>query len=220
MDGTCCAVPELVREYLHAGALVKLIAEKEADLLAMPTKDRELEFCLRNPCYIYLLLGACAMTLGYQLPEPYIAMLTKVNTEGGLMPDALKQMKTALFGPDGYVNGTPYNFESKGLLETADSAERKDPKANKSGFVMMNVPSRGELFNTGMGDSSTSAIIEELRQKKTDPASCGNCGANATLGGKSLLVCARCKDRKYCSVACQKAAWKTHKVCEPARESI
>jgi hypothetical protein len=101
-----------------------MIAQKEATMLAMPTKNRELEFALQDPCYVYVLLGACAMTLGYPLPQGYIATLKKVYTEGGLMPDALKQMKKALAGPGGYRNGEAYDFESKDLIETANS---KDP---------------------------------------------------------------------------------------------
>jgi hypothetical protein len=85
--------PDVVRKHLDSGVLVKLIAQKEATLLAMPTKERELEFHRQDPCYAYVLLGACAMTLGCRLPESYTAMLKKVYTEGGLMPDALKQME-------------------------------------------------------------------------------------------------------------------------------
>ncbi|KAF2827685.1 hypothetical protein CC86DRAFT_393760 [Ophiobolus disseminans] len=204
--GNICSAPDLVRDHLNSGVLVKLIAEKEATLLAMPTKDRELEFGLQDPCYVYVLLVSCAMTLG-------------LYTEGGLMPDALKQMKKALFGPDGYVNGAPYDFESKGLLETANSAGREDKKPNQFGFIGMNVIGPGGLFNTGMSDFSTSAIIKELRQKYNNPDSCAGCGVDSTPGGKNLLVCSKCRDRKYCSVAYQKKAWKFHKkVCEPAVE--
>lgn len=50
-------------------------------------------------------------------------MLKKVYIEGGLMPDAQRQMRRALFGPGGYKNGKPYDFRSKTLLETANSPE-------------------------------------------------------------------------------------------------
>jgi hypothetical protein len=126
-------------------------------------------------------------------------------------------MKKALAGPTGYRNGELYDFESKSLVETANSDDRKDKKPNKLGFVGMNVPSPGGLFNTGMGDSSTSAIIKNLRDKHNKPNVCAGCGTNATKGGESLLVCSRCKDRKYCSLECQKLHWKVHKkLCEPA----
>lgn len=105
--------PEEIREHLDSGVLTEMIANKEASILAMPTKEQELEFYFRDPCYIYVLLGACAMTLGCQLPESYIEMMKKVYREGGLMPDALKQMERALFGPDGYTNGVPMILSRK-----------------------------------------------------------------------------------------------------------
>jgi hypothetical protein len=105
------SAPDVVRKHLNSGVLAKMIAEKEKAMLAIPTKDDELKNYLQDPCYTYVLLGACAMTLGCHLPESYLAMLRKVYTEGGLMPDALNQMKQALFGPNGYANdGTPYDL--------------------------------------------------------------------------------------------------------------
>jgi hypothetical protein len=130
------SAPDVVRKHLNSGVLAKMIAEKEEAMLAIPTKDDELRNCLQDPCYTYVLLGACAMTLGCHLPESYLAMLKKVYTEGGLMPDALNQMKQALFGPNGYANdGTPYDFESKTLIETANSMDCKDEEPNRAGFL-------------------------------------------------------------------------------------
>ncbi|KAJ9653116.1 hypothetical protein H2198_007666 [Neophaeococcomyces mojaviensis] len=44
---------------------------------------------------------------------------------------------------------------------------------------------------------------------------CGNCGRakrkDADSGKEELLVCSRCKKRKYCSAECQKADWKSHR---------
>jgi hypothetical protein len=215
--GKSCSNPELVRKHLDSGALVYLIAEKEAAMLAMPSKEQELEYYFRDPCYIYVLLGACAMTLGCQIPDQYISMLKKVYTEGGLMPDALKQMKKALKGPHGYNDGEPYDFESKDLVETANAMDDTDKVSNGLGFIGMNVLSPGGLFDTGMGNSSTSAIIKELRKRQKDPDVCAGCGSDAGPTGKILLMCARCKDRKYCSAECQKQHWSIHKkLCEPA----
>jgi hypothetical protein len=85
------------------------------------------------------------MTLGCRLPDTYISMTKKVYKEAGLMPDALQQMKKALFGPDGYKNGVPYDFGSKTLDETANSLSAEDPKPNARGYVGLNVPSPGGL---------------------------------------------------------------------------
>ncbi|KAF1950442.1 hypothetical protein CC80DRAFT_578477 [Byssothecium circinans] len=205
---------EFVRQHLDSGVLAKMVQEKEAAMLAPP---KEGEWVFNDPCYAYVLLGACAMSLGCHLPDSYISMLKKVYTEGGLMPDALKQMKKALFGPDGFTNGVPYDFESKDLVETANAMGSAPPSGR--GWVGMNVIGPGGIFNTGMGDSSTSAVIKELRAKHNHPDACGGCGVEQGEEGTVLMQCARCKDRKYCSKDCQRKQWKIHKrVCEPADE--
>jgi hypothetical protein len=204
----CSSDPDFVRQHLDSGVLAKMIKEKEAKFYEPPEM-------FRDPVYLYVLLGACAMTLGCQLPDPYMAMLKKVYTEGGLMPDALKQMRKALFGPEGYKNGVLYDFESKGLLETANSMDDVPQSKQSRGYIGMNVMSPGGFSNTGMGDSSTSVVIQELRAKHDKPNACGGCGKERTADGESLLRCARCKDRNYCGVACQKQHWKVHKkVCD------
>ncbi|KAJ8110692.1 hypothetical protein OPT61_g6526 [Boeremia exigua] len=212
--------PDIVRKHLDSGVLVDLIKVKEAKLLSIPSgsPDQELEYALRDPSYGYVLLGACAMTLGCQLPEPYIAMLKVVYTEGGLMPDALKQMRKALFGSGGYNNGEPYDFKSKNLIETANSREPSERKVNALGFVPMNVLSPGGFFNTGMGNSTDSAVMKELRNKLHSPGTCAGCSALCGQGGAALLQCVRCKDRRYCSVQCQKKHWKIHKkLCQAGK---
>ncbi|KAF2683225.1 hypothetical protein K458DRAFT_443397 [Lentithecium fluviatile CBS 122367] len=129
------------------------------------------------------------------LPASYLSMLKKVYTEGGLMPDALKQMRKALIGPGRYQNGVPYDFKSKGLLETANA--KVDPEPNKSGFQLMNVMSPAGLFSTVVGDSSTLAVIKELRDKHNNPGACGGCGVKNGIGDKALVQCSRCRDRRY-----------------------
>ncbi|KAJ4346455.1 uncharacterized protein N0V89_010384 [Didymosphaeria variabile] len=204
--------PDVVRHHLDSGVLVDLIEKKKAKMLAPPNR---LDF-LRDPCYEYVLLGACAMGLGCTLPSDYLNMLKKVYTEGGLMSGALMQMRKALFGPDGFTNGVPYDFESKDLIETANSMHDEDRQPGASGFVSLNVIGPGGFFNTGMGDSSTSTIIKELRAQHAKPDACGGCGVKAQQSGAALLQCAKCKNRRYCSSTCQKKHWKVHKrVCDP-----
>jgi hypothetical protein len=210
INSYACSDPKLVRKHLDSGVLAKLIADKEAKLLTIPEKHE-----WHDPCYIYVLLGVCAMTLGCQLPESYISMLKKVYREGGLMPVALKQMKKALFGPDGFENGVPYDFEVKSFEQMAMETDRKP---GSSGIISMNVIGPGGIFNTGMGDSTTSKIIKELRDKHNNPDLCGGCGLKAGEEGTVLMRCGQCKDRKYCSSDCQKKSWKVHKkVCDPAQ---
>ncbi|KAI4644745.1 uncharacterized protein J4E78_009564 [Alternaria triticimaculans] len=212
-----CSHPKLIRNHLDSGILVDMIATKEAKMLAGPVGLKEKWFGNwgPDPTYVYVLLGACAMTLGCKLPAAYITMLKKVYTEGGLMPAAQGQMKKALFGPNGYKNGVPYDFKSKSITEEANA--RPSEPANGMGFQMMNVPGPGGLFSTGMTDSSTSLVVKELREQFNKPDLCGGCGVKARAGGDALLSCAKCKNRKYCSTECQKKHWKVHKkVCELA----
>ncbi|EMD96833.1 hypothetical protein COCC4DRAFT_41685 [Bipolaris maydis ATCC 48331] len=217
-----CSDPELVRKHLDSGVLVDMIAKKESKMLSKldGSLDQRLDYLTRDPCYAYVLLGACAMTLGCQLPEAYVSMLKKVYTEGGIMADAQRQMRKALFGPGGYKNGKPYDFESKTLSETADSSATEEHDVNPLGFRPLNVLSPGGLFETGMTTSTTSLILKELRAQIHEPDACGGCGAEHRAGGKALLMCSKCHNRKYCSVKCQKKSWKVHrKVCVPPKAS-
>jgi hypothetical protein len=212
-----CSDVELVRQHLDNGALAYVIADKTTKLLSKPKEFDIEDFDFYDPCYVFVLLGACAMMLGCTLPQSYLVMLKKVYTEGGLMPDALKQMHKALFGPNGFQNGVPYDFECKDLLETANSMEDAEPTAG--GVIGMNVIGPGGFFNTGMGDSKTSAIIKELRDQHNNPNACGGCGVEDGEGGKDLLQCSKCKERRYCGAACQKKSWKVHKkVCKPVKK--
>ncbi|EUC39278.1 hypothetical protein COCCADRAFT_31658 [Bipolaris zeicola 26-R-13] len=217
-----CSDPELVRKHLDSGVLVDMIAKKESKMLSELTGslDQRLDYLTRDPCYAYVLLGACAMTLGCQLPDAYVSMLKKIYTEGGLMPDAQRQMKKALFGPGGYKNGRPYDFGSKTLLETANAREVEERDTGSQGFVMMNVLSPGGIWNTGMTTSTTSLILKELRAQRNEPDVCGGCGADHRAGVNALLTRSKCHNRKYCSIECQKKSWKVHrKVCVPPKAS-
>ncbi|KAI0587989.1 zf-MYND domain-containing protein [Pyrenophora tritici-repentis] len=219
--GPACSHLDSVRKHLDGGILADLIAKKEAKMLGAlaGSKEEMLEYWMEDPCYVYVLLGACAMTLGCRLPDTYVAMLKKVYTEGGLMPQAQQQIKKALFGPNGYVNGVPYDIESKTLTEEADS--RPSEPDNGRGYQLMNVMSPGGIFNTGMTTSSTSTVIKELRDQRNKPNVCGNCEAKRGPQDQALLICAKCKNRSYCSVDCQKKAWKVHKkVCVAPKVSL
>lgn len=60
--------------------------------------------------------------------------------------------------------------------------------------------------------------IKELAKTLDDlPEGCAGCGKEEREDGRALLVCARCKEEKYCSTECQKKCWKTHKkACQSA----
>ena len=42
-------------------------------------------------------------------------------------------------------------------------------------------------------------------------AACDACARLPSVGQPTFKVCARCKSRRYCGVACQRAHWPTHK---------
>lgn len=149
------------------------------------------------------MVGDCAMRLGCQLPNSYIAMLKKVYKESGLMLDTFKQMKKALFGPDNYKNARAIRLPIQEPDRDADRANMENRQPNASGVFGM--------FNTGMGDFKTST----LRNKHNNTNACGGCGAKKGEGDEALLNCGRCKDRTYCSMECQKKHWTAHrKVCK------
>jgi hypothetical protein len=210
--------PEVVRKHLDSGALAKCVKAWETKMLTVPngSRDQQFEYLFRDPVYCYVLLGACAMTLGCHLQESFLDMLKIVYTESGFLTPALKQLHKALFGPKGFKNGKPYNFESKSLVETANSMPKNQPP-NALGFVGMNVMGGpGSMFGPYGTNSVDSVIMKELRSKIHKPGVCAECSVSHGEGGRALLQCARCKDRVYCSTVCQKKHWKIHKkLCKP-----
>lgn len=109
--------PEIVRNYLDSGPLDEFIKSHEDKILADLPPGRY-NF---SPSYFCVLIAACAMTLGCRLPASFLSLLRKVHPEAELLPGGFLQMQKALFGPDPYQNGVPYDFASKNLLETANS---------------------------------------------------------------------------------------------------
>ena len=69
-----------------------------------------------------------------------------------------------------------------------------------------------DCFYTGL-TSGTSTQSE--RPVSTSITGCGNCGgrkkSETGAGEEKLLVCSKCRQARYCSMACQKADWRNHK---------
>ena len=128
----------------------------------------------------------------------------------GLMAESIEQMDEALNGPNGYKDGNMYEFEYP-------EVEREEPKPTPGGFTLLNVPGPGGLF-----DYAPKGSKQGLAELKNSLAAgnhlvdvCGGCGAKAGKDGALLLLCAKCKKRKYCSRECQAKNWKLHKkMCE------
>lgn len=209
---------EVVKKHMNAGMLAQLVAKYEGKMNG-PDSAKD----WHPPQYVLVLIGACAMTLGCTLPPPFVALLKKIYASTGLMDEAKMQMRKALHGPNGYVNGTAYNFGSLGLMDTMSQGMSSGGHGKKQGgFTMMNVQSPGGLPPLSPED------IADLRRKmhgennapqaqpEYGPDVCGGCGKTQGEGGKELMKCAgTCGGRTYCGKACQKKHWKLHKgVCK------
>lgn len=193
---------DLVREHLNSGALLKLIEQKQA---AMNDKSDELTstFAL----YEFVLLGACAMTLGCNLPANYKAQLAAKYRKSGMMRDAVVQMQMALSdGHKGYKDGEPYEFTARSVVDPPSAAElrEKEERDKKRGFVMLNVPAPFGFFPSG-------GTAAEARTPEYEGEMCGGCGSEGRADGKPLLLCGRCKAKKYCGKVCQAGHYKQHK---------
>ncbi|KAH7372039.1 hypothetical protein BKA66DRAFT_469119 [Pyrenochaeta sp. MPI-SDFR-AT-0127] len=74
-----------------------------------------------------------------------------------------------------------------------------------------------EAMNSSAGYSDDEGVdfgdqIKELAKTLDEfPDCCAGCGNIERENGARLLICARCKKAKYCSVDCQKSCWKEHK---------
>lgn len=166
-----------------------------------------------HPTYVFCLLGACAMTLGCKIPLHFKKRMQHCFLECGMMELAERQMFKALNGPDGYEAGVPYDFESLGLIATANIETPGPP--NAAGFELMNVPSPGGLI-PGPPKNKTARML--MTEGRFGAEQCGHCG-NASSSDAMLLQCARCKMRKYCGKECQSKHWTAHKnICKRVKD--
>lgn len=113
--------------------------------------------------YMAVLLGACFMSLGCTIPTYFLSFMrmTYEDEKVGLMRDARTQIRKALFGPDGFVNGKPYDFGSKGLRATVDAGGApKEDRLYDDGTI--NVPSPD-------GDTPEKIKARELADPKGEP---------------------------------------------------
>ena len=196
---------EMVRKHVDAGIMTDMLAKKETAMLSDETKKE-----YDDPGYLFILLLACAMSIGCTIPDRFLTTAKKVYRCVGFSHEGKQELWNALFEPDRFRNGKPYRFHTRGLTQKTCS------NPHPFGAHMLNVPGPGTMFFKTPNDSPAGLL--ELKGKfnegKHDEAVCGGCGAAEGKGGGALKTCAKCKDRKYCGTECQKAHWKYHKyVC-------
>lgn len=75
----------------------------------------------------------------------------------------------------------------------------------------MNEMNRSVGYNDDGGIEFPEEIKELAKQLDALPDGCASCGKDTREDGRALLLCARCKEEKYCSTDCQKKRWKQHK---------
>ena len=190
-----CDDIELIREHLDGGVLRRLIDEKKS---TMGKND--------HAVYEFVILGACAMSLGCRIPDDFKQLLIEKYRSTELPPQSVHAMQLALGdGPHRYRNA-PYDFGSKGLDQTVEERmAEEEGRASASGIVGMNVPAPLGLFGSFKGPPT----------KEYPAGVCGGCGAKDRLDGEPLLGCSKCKVKKYCGKVCQRAHFEQHKgVCK------
>lgn len=194
-----CSDVTMVRDHLDSGALLTLIEQKRAAM-----NDKTDKFTASYALYDFVLLAACAMTLGCNLPTDYRAELAAKYRKSGLMRDSVVQMQLALSdGHKRYKDGELYDFSSKTIEQAADSTDAKPD--NGRGFVMLNVPAPFGFWPRG-------GTAAEARLPDYPNGVCGGCGSEERGDGLPLLACGGCKVRKYCGRVCQAAHYAQHKV--------
>ncbi|KAK5681881.1 hypothetical protein LTS10_006415 [Elasticomyces elasticus] len=218
-DNKSTAMKVTIRERLDGGKLQGLIDKYTAKYHA----KEEDAFPAPSSGYTLCILGACAMTLGCTLPAAFKAQLKALYPSALHLSEAQEQLKKALEGPGGFQNGTPYDFSSVGLHNMMTS--KKADAECKQGNLGMNAGGQFTMFAPKPPAADVVAKsrikMELIREEgKHSRDACGQCGKGEADGGKAMLVCSRCKERKYCSKECQAAHWPLHKaaasgVCQP-----
>lgn len=81
-----CADVELVRDHLDGGALRKLIDETKAKMEKSDEDDKYADLGRAFATYEFVLLGACAMTLGCKIPDDSRSCLSRSTAPPRLPP--------------------------------------------------------------------------------------------------------------------------------------
>ncbi|KAF2014311.1 hypothetical protein BU24DRAFT_492971 [Aaosphaeria arxii CBS 175.79] len=160
----------------------------------------------------YMILGACAMSYGFRLPNPSLVLMKELYTEGEFCSEVMQRFEKALFGPHDFQNGVPFDFESKELIETTTAVEENEQSsADEESEIVKPLG----ILQKSIEDPWRYHVINEIRDMRLNPGDCGGCGAKQSGTQTFELCCGWCGERVYCSKRCQRAHWKAHKkVCD------
>lgn len=166
--------------------------------------------------YTFVLLGACAMSLGCRIPQRFKTQIQKHFLHVGMLECPERQMFQALNGPGSYEEGVPYDFKVPEEVTAAHEADMEAQRA-RGGVVMLNVPAPHGFLT---GPPKVKALRTSMDEGQFG-GGCGGCGAQKKTDGETLLRCSKCKRRAYCSVECQEEHWKLHKkICKGPKKSL
>lgn len=158
----------MVRSRLNAGILTNLYNVLAAKLKAIyEGYDRD--------GYAFLLLGACAMTIGCKLTDRNLALMRKHFKNVGLMSGAVEQMANALGETGGYENnGQPHDFgelytiNADGRFVRDENDDSLDPPGSRLPFDM----GMAEL----MGKGEMAKVNAQLSENTMGHFGCRVCG--------------------------------------------
>ncbi|KAK5712881.1 hypothetical protein LTR17_017850 [Elasticomyces elasticus] len=125
-----------VHDHLNAGKLQDLI-----NIYSVKDAPAKLDGKY-SPGYVLSLFGACAMTLGCNIPAPFMEYLKDMTDiqDGAKMPfEVRNQLFEALYGPRKYENGKAYDFTAK---EESTNDAREGADEERDG-VVRHLPQQG-----------------------------------------------------------------------------
>lgn len=202
---------EISRKYLDSGPLAE-----------------EFDAFIKDPSIMgpkFLTLAAGAMTLGCAIPTFIVKTLRSLvqtkNAPAFRTEKARLQMQDAVLG---YVDGTPHDFGNK--TKDEDFIGKMFPNTSST---VITVGATKLIVTTAPDGKVIPHIIgppddEELGVTPIHPYDvCASCGSDKLKAnkGQKLLVCGKCKVRKYCSKACQRKHWTLHKpICSRPNEKM
>lgn len=188
--------PDKLRKQFDDGVLVSLTDQYLSRVGKKPKDGNEAWYTVT---YKLILLTAVAMQLGCQLPPSLRDFTSTKYRTTKLQRDGIAQMAKALRD---YKDGTPYDFESKSLVETANMPDFNEDDRLFPGSMLINTSSP----EWGPGHKEMMQNLAKKFRERIEAGeygysadACGNCGKKPADGTGELKRCGRCGSKSYCS---------------------